>query len=256
MEKPFGKFTLAQLREFIQYAPELRVQMDELDRLVRAGTSERLNALVSAGVWWADAYELGFVEHLALASAALGLGPELEQIAKSPDPQQALLERMDDKPPDEHHAAVTEAQLFGLAMSLGKTVTSLMAHGRSLSSFVQAVRETGDVKALIEVVRIDRSAVACPSIAARIAQAELMADEAFFVRLRNALKGPSKKVMRGHFDQLRWVFAALREVHVDHLSDAELEQLLVHDLGIYPNVPTARKNLRAQYNRSRKLKTI
>ncbi|WP_208300002.1 hypothetical protein [Aquabacterium sp. A08] len=49
---------------------------------------------------------------------------------------------------------------------------------------------------------------------------------------------------------------ALRELGFDKMTDAQLEELLVHQLKVYPNVPSAKKNLRAQYQQSRKIKTI
>jgi len=129
-----------------------------------------------------------------------------------------------------------------------------MLYKRSLCALVAEIRE-GDDNALFDAVRVDRSAVSCPTIAARISQAELLGEKRFFLRLRSALKGPSKKHWEGYRD-LRYSLAVLREMGFDQLSDAELEHLLVDVLKVYPKSYTARKNLRKQYSESKKIKGL
>jgi hypothetical protein len=54
---------------------------------------------------------------------------------------------------------------------------------------------------------------------------------------------------------LRYSFAVLRELGFDKLSDAQLEDLLVHQLKVYPDTFNARRNLRKQYRAAMKIST-
>lgn len=254
MGKEYGKLTAEQFKEFIARVPELRHAQRDLQTHLASLSKGRLNLLLTGGYNWGAVYEGTFAEHLALATVSLNLGPLVHEIATSDDPQQQLLDKFDSDPVESIHPAFDAQSVVGLVVSLGKTVASLMTHGRSLSAFVQDVREKGDLDALFEVVRIDRAAVACPSIADRIARAELIGEETFFVKLRNALKGPSKK--HWSFDKMRYAMALLREMGIDDLSAAQVEELFVRQLEAYSDVPSAAKNLRAHYLKSRKIKTV
>jgi hypothetical protein len=90
--------------------------------------------------------------------------------------------------------------------------------------------------------------LACPPVADRIALAEMCGDEKFFVGLRNALKGPSKKHWVA-LEKMRYAMFALREFGIAQLSDRELEDLFIHQLRVYPNTASGVKNLRAQYRK-------
>lgn len=57
-------------------------------------------------------------------------------------------------------------------------------------------------------------------------------------------------------EPMRYAFLMLREMGKNDLSEKELEHLMVDRLKVYPRAPGAAKNLRAQYQRSKKIKTI
>ena len=128
-----------------------------------------------------------------------------------------------------------------------------MLFHRTLDKMVADVRAGNDAS-LFQAVRIDRSIVACLTFADRIAKAELENDKKFFLHLRSSLKGPSKKHWEAYKD-LRYALYVLRESGFNQMSDAQLEDLLVHKLKLYPNVPSARKNLRKQFTESKKFST-
>jgi len=254
--KDFGKLSTEQLREFIGRVPELRLAFEDLRLHLASLNAARLDEILVKNFNWSAVYEIPFHEHLAFSTVALGLNGYLSEVAASADPQQRLLDDFDADLIESHNPAFARQDVVGLVVSLSKTVSSLMTHGRSLSALVADVRERGDLDALFEVVRIDRAAIACPSIADRVARAELIGDAAFFKRLRSAINGPSKKYWAGSYDKMRYAFAILRELGVDDLRASELERLFVSDLAAYADVPSAAKNLQAQYQKSRKHKTI
>lgn len=255
--KEFGKLTTAQFRTLVGKLLEVKGQRDEMSRLLSDMSDEKFDALMGHDFNWAALYEMPFVEHMAVAFVAFGRADWVTEAAAAPDPQQHVLDAMDrdDDGPGELPPGIEKGHLVALVYSLQRTVLSVLLYQRSLSALVQDVRETGNLDSLFNAVRVDRAATTCPTIANRIARAEMRGDKRFFARLRNALKGPIRKHWEWLSD-LRYSLAALRELGFDKLSDDQLEQLLVHDLKVYPNTPTARKNLRAQYQQSRKLGTI
>lgn len=104
----------------------------------------------------------------------------------------------------------TIALYIAVLVSFQRSVMSIMLYQRSMSKLVEETRE-GDDEALFKAVRVDRSAMACPTITARISRAELMGEKRFFERLRSALKGPSKKHWEAYSD-LRYSLVVLREL--------------------------------------------
>jgi hypothetical protein len=200
-----------------------------------------------------DIYEYSFAEHIAIAVIAFNAMPLLKAAMASTDPQQHVLDNM--YPPDDStNPAFSEQDLLGILFSLQRTILSVMLFQRSLSGLVQDVRETGNLDSMFNAIRVDRAVMSCSTFADRIARAELVGDKRFFLRLRNALKGPTQKHWHAYCD-LRYSLFVLRELGFDGMSDAELEKLLVQTLKVYPNTPGARKNLRKQYQQSKKLPT-
>jgi len=262
MLKEYGKLTADQFRGFIEQLPEFRRQEARLRDQVASVTKERLKELFKSGCNWSWVYELPFNEHIALVLFAFNRVGWVKNIAAAPDPHQALLDDadednfgIDEQGNDDFHPLFQKHDVIGLAVSMQRTVLSIMLYQRTLSGLVQEFREEGNLDAMFNAIRVDRAAIACPSIADRIALAEFAHDSQFFIRLRSALKGVQKKHWEAYND-LRYSLYVLRELGFDKLSDDQLENLLVHTLKVYPNVPGARKNLRRQYQLSKKIKTI
>jgi len=143
-----------------------------------------------------------------------------------------------------------------LAYSLGRSIQSMATYGRSISSLLEDVRENNNYDSLFKAIRMDRAVIGCPTEMKAIARAQIRDNKAFFKNLRSALAGPSKKEWAG-LDQMRYAFILLREMGLDDLSEAALEELMVDKLQVYRSAKgDARKNLRAHYLQSRKIKTI
>lgn len=209
--------------------------------------------------FYSHAYELPFIQHLSLVVVALNRHGDVHQLAASPDPQQAVLELIrgrddvDDKP---QNPAFDVEDVVTLVYSLGRTIQSMATYGRSISSLLQDVRENNNHDSLFKAIRMDRAVIGCPTVMKLIARAQIRDNKAFFKRLRSALDGPSKKEWAG-LAQMRYAFVLLREMGINDLSEAALEGLMVDKLKVY-KAPKgdARKNLRAHYRQSRKIKTI
>jgi hypothetical protein len=259
MEKEYGKLSLDQFKRLLSFLPEILDQQTEIQKAFRSASSAKLEEVIGEGLYWAHIYELSLVEHLALVAQALGIGEFIVAAAASSDPQEVVIADLERDESDQVTANAestmyTKSDVVSLVLSVQYTIKSITVYGRSLSVLIAEVKGGND-DSLFKAIRVDRTAIANPTIAGRIARAELMGEKRFFDRLRSALKGLSKKHWAGR-EKLRYTMAALRELGPDQLSDDELERLLVKELKVYPNQPTARKNLRKQYYESKKLKNL
>ena len=256
MPKEYGKLTADQFKEFIGKLPELKRQRNEFGKLLAEVPKEKFATLMTGGFNWGEIYEYSFAEHIAIAIVAFGQSQWLVDLGGVPDPQQKILDdwsiEIDDTAT---HPGFAPQDLMGIAYSLQRTILSVMLFQRSLSGLIQEVRENDNMDSLFNAVRIDRTVMSCSTIADKIARAEMLQDKRFFLRLRNALKGPTQKHWAAYCD-LRYSLFVLRELGFDGLSDAQLENLLVQKLKVYPNTPSLRRNLRGQYTQSKKIKTI
>lgn len=182
----------------------------------------------------------------------------MREVAGSSDPQEAVLaalrqrDEVEDKP---QHEAFTDEEVLTLVYSLNRTMQCMAIYGRSISSLLEDVRENNNHDSLFKAIRMDRTVVGCSTAMRHVARAQIRSDKRFFKHLQAALKGPSKKPMIG-LEPMRYVLLMLREMGLDDLSDKDLEHLMVDLLKVYPRAPGAAKNLRAQYQRSKKIKTI
>jgi len=258
LQKEYRKLTAAQFRAFADSLSAFQAMAADLKDLIKTVPAEKWKSLLVGDVCWSWVCELPYSWHISTAIYVMNLGEWLKEVAASPDPQQRVLDDMRPDvplPSEDFHPDVDEAQAFGIVMSMIYTMHSIAMYGRSLSGLIAEVRDHDDLDCLFRAVKVDRRVLTCATVANRIAVAELVGDKKFFTRLSNALKGPSQKEWAG-LAKMKLSFLILRELEINDLSDAALEQLMVHTLDAYQHVPGARKHLRIHYLNSRKLKTI
>ncbi len=258
IENEFGELTLDQFRRVVKELPEIRGQMQELQNIIRSTSQKAVDEILDEDFYWGEVYELPFTDHLALLFFALGKVKKLMELKELDDPQRGMLRWLGEK--DDEDWSGGEGGIFekkhvvGLVVALQRSILSIMLYHRPLSTLVQMVKDGGEAcdDDFFRAVRVDRSILCCRTFADRLTKAELVNDKRFFLHLRSALKGPSKKHMEALKD-LRYALYMLRDLGFDQLSDAQLEDLLVHKLKLYPNVPGARKNLRKQFTESKRI---
>jgi hypothetical protein len=260
MKKEFGKLTTDQFREFLEFIPNLLTMLRDMTAQLASTPVSKFDSVMAGDYGlYSHVYEMPFAQHLSFVVVALNRQGEVQAMAASPDPQEALLEllrshdEVDDKP---QHPDFDVEDVVTLAYSLGRTIQSMATYGRSISSLLQDVRENNNHDSLLKAIRMDRAVIGCPTAMKLIARAQIRDNKAFFKNLRSALAGPSKKEWAG-LDQMRYAFLVLREMGMSDLSEAALEDLMVDKLKVY-QAPKgdARKNLRAHYRQSRKIPTI
>lgn len=261
MEKDYGKLTAAQFTEFVRFLPGLFSMLRDMNAHIASTPASKLDAVMADDYsFYCRAYELPFHAHLNLVISSLNRGDEVKQMAAAEDPQEEVLrvlrkgiDGVDDVP---SNAAFNDSDVISLFYSLGRSMLSMATYGRSISSLLQDVRDHHNHDSLFKAIRMDRAVIGCPTAMKHIAQAQLRDNKAFFKNLRSALGGPSKKEWAG-LDTMRYVFLMLREMGMNDLSEAALEELMVDQLQVYPRGKgDARKALRAHYRSSRKIPTI
>ena len=243
------------LRAFLDYLPEIHRLGEHFTAVIKALPADKRASIFHAGFTWASAYELPLRDHLTLLGIAIGKGEFLACLALDADPYETLLAdlRRDESAPGmpDDDAVFGLAEIVGLSISLGLSVKAITIHQRSLSALLREAREGNDAS-LFHAIRIDRTILGGATAAARICRAEMLNDKRFFVGLRNALKGPSAKHWPSR-EEVRFTFALLAELGLDNLSDKELEALFIDRLRIFADSPNAPRNLRKQYQQSRKI---
>ena len=254
--KAFAKLSPDQFKQLIQQLPELRKQGESLADVVKSVSKERINELLEKDFYWAQVYELTFIEHLAILVMVLDKVEFMAEAKNAPDPTQHVMDNFDlegdfDDWNGGWKGIFKKQDLIGLVFALQRTILSIMIYQKTMQTLVEEVRQGID-DSLFDAVRLDRSSVACPTFAARIAKAELTNDKHFFIRLRNALKGPAQKHWQSYQD-LRFALYTLRDLGFDNLTDDQLVELLVKQLKVYPDRFEAKKNLRKQYNQSKRI---
>lgn len=253
-EKEYGKLSLDQFKFFAKKLPEIRNKMEEPTKLMRSTPEDEMEEIIDAGLSWANIYECSFNEQLALLICALGRASKLHEAAKSNDPTQAAIDMFKDDEFDDWNGGeggvFQKKDVIGLTVALKRNILAMMLFHRTLDKMVEDVR-AGKDESFFQAVCIDRSIVTCSTFADRIAKAELENEKDFFDQLSVSLKGPSKKHWEAYKD-LRYVFCILRELGFDQMSDAQLEDLFVHKLKLYPDMPGAQKNLRKHFTKSKR----
>ncbi len=257
MTKEYGRLTEDQFKQVIRQLPELRRESEDFQATLRKATPEKFRELVGNGLQWAWLYEKPMALVIGYMVVLIGKADSLVAATAQPDPQETILrEWLDSNSPEPESVpeGFSVGHLVMVAIALQRHIMSIFIHKRSMSALIEETRQGSD-RALFDAIRIDRSVLSCPTVAARISKAEALGDKRFFLHLRNALKGPTGKHWRNYQD-LRYSLALLRDMGCDNLSDKQLEHLLVDVLGVYPKSYSARKNLRQQYYQSKKIASM
>ena len=262
----FGKFTGADLRLFLRLMGIFEKEEKELIEDVRSNP-EKLLGPDAISVYWCGFYEKPFIDHLAALVGALGLGDVVKEIHDSPKPVEAMAEIIDglDAELEAMFSELDSGQadliqkglplLLALIYSISMSLRSLLVYGCYLNDLIARVREGRDRDALFAAVKIDPTTMGCPSVIAEIGRARLAGNQAFFIRLRNALSGRLTKREQANFQKMRVIFQVLKETGAERLTDTELYELFVNQLGLYTSDKVrgdVRKNLRklaSQYMR-------
>lgn len=253
--KPYGKFTLEQLKQVLDLIHESRRVFPYLETVLREAGPEQVKTILGENFSWTYFYEMPFKEHIARSLFVLDWQHEIRKAARSNDPQQYALDffsRIDfDKDwQGGYRGKYQKHHLLEVYLSVSRTMKSIMVYHKSLSTLLAEAAQGHD-KALFDAIRIDRSIVGCAVAKHRISYAEMIGDKKFFNHLHKALKGPDQKHWVS-LEEMRYMMKAIVDTGGDNISGDNLEELCVERLKLYPRTPGAQKNLLKHFLLSKK----
>lgn len=187
---------------------------------------------------WAEFYELPFPTLVFLLFAAFGWGSVLVN-AESVDEIFDRLRRLDaatDDPEAFAHLGEPTIHLcelmFGLGFCADFNLKSVSTYSVSMNALVARVRQGNDAS-FFKAVRIDPSVIQAPTMARRLAFAQIQHDRKFLSLYRSAInKGLDKR--REVYADLRLIHTVLGEIqHFGKLSRDEIHDVVVNDLRLY-----------------------
>lgn len=256
IDKPYGKFTLDQLKQFNELVRDTRNLNPTFEKILRETDPQKLKAILGDNFSWFKYYEMPFNDHIAWSVLILDWQDELKRIAKSEDPQQAVLDFMGSPETDKEwqggfQGYFKKSDLIAVVVSIIRTIKSIMIFQKSLSALIEEVR-LGSEKALFDAVRIDRSIVGSPSVMHHISIAEMKGDKKFFLHLKSALDGPSGKYMAS-LELMRYMMIVLVDAGVNRINGENLEMIFVDHLKLYSKQPSAQKNLYEQFLKTKRI---
>jgi hypothetical protein len=127
--KDCGKLTAEQFREFLEFIPILLTMLRDMTVQLASTPASKFDSVMACDYgFYSHVYELPFAQHLSLVVVALNRQGEVQDMAASLDPQEALLEllrshdQVDDKP---QHPDFDDEDVVTLAYSLGRTIQSM-----------------------------------------------------------------------------------------------------------------------------------
>lgn len=187
---------------------------------------------------WAELYELPFPTLVFLLLAAFGLASALLP-ANSVEEVLERLRRIEEASDDpETYAHLGEpsihlcALIFGLGFCGDFNIKAVSTYSLSINELVARVRRGNDA-AFFKAVRIDPSVIQAPTMARRLAFAQMQPDRKFLSRYRSAIsKGLDRR--REVYADLRLMHAVVGEIqHFGKLSREEIHDAVVNDLHLY-----------------------
>ncbi len=250
------KLNREQFIELAKSLPEVRTYKDEFADRIK-NDPDRIKEVFGDCTSWSHVYEYSFNEQLAYLFILIGIHKMMIDVANSTDQAKAITQVTKegaelDQWYEINKETIDKKHILWLAVVLQRNVLSIMLFHQSLGALVEEVRRGND-EAFFKAVSVDRSILTCPTFAKRLSEAELLNDKSFFIHLRKALKGPSQKNWAAIGD-LRYAIVLLMEAGFDKFTDDELISFFVNT-GLYPNHPSAQKNIRKHIYAARKFAT-
>lgn len=236
-EKEFGKYSRQQIRELFAYHHQIKLHTEELSDLSK-DHEDNMVELLGLGPPWSYWYELPYQHFLAAMLTGFGLMEAILDAVKKDDPQQAALDLLkEDK--DLYDEKIDDCSdgekgiLASLFFALRGNINAQRIYSQTMNTLVSQAKS--DDNSLFNAVLVDRSAVACPTIARRIQLAEIKDDEGFLNKLTKAITRTRPRRPLSELDDLRLMLYIIEDSKP--LTEFPLDQLysiLIQDLELNP----------------------
>lgn len=253
MEKEFGKFTVEQIREFINFIPQ--IQQDRSEYLLDLRNNpHKLNKSMPEPLNWSWAYELSIHEHIGRLAVECGAGERLIEMSKASDPQQAVLDDIKVKVDPTLKPKTSRLSLLALLEALACSLECVVIYGRYIHDIIADVKAgTSDSKQwLFKAIRIDPNVITCDTAQNRLCRAILLDDKEFINELQKALKGKTGSQAK-YLNDFRLLMQLLSESETPDLLDSKINELVLK-LGIYKNIGDAQHNVSELIRKYKKTK--
>lgn len=255
MQKEYGRISLAQLKELMQFESMFDEERSEAIALLRS-KPKHWKTIVQNLIPWAPYYDGPMINQLMGFLYAFGFMGEVRTAAKAGDPQQFVLDMVrraqsDEKPSVEQFDAFLKG--YGLLIGLTNSFDSLRIFGMYLNDLVEEGRKGRD-KAFFDAIRVDPTVVSTEAFGVRMCRAVIENDQKFMADFRRALNGKTKK-HESQINRVRFAIRALLDLGGLDLPDDELQELFVQKLNLYAPGEDAPKALRKHIRKQKKYTT-
>ncbi|MBS1186785.1 MAG: hypothetical protein H6R04_803 [Burkholderiaceae bacterium] len=244
----FNKLSASDIRLFLANSVAFEELVEEVNNGIKANPSSFFpdNCIRP---FWCRYYEMPIHEHITRVAGTFCMQDELSGFGSTSEHIKATAEllgyignveesclaemarEINDGVVDKNNAILALAH----GTSLQRTFRCLLIYGCYLNELITLVSAGGKHadKALFCAVRIDPTVVGCSAVMGRISQAVMQSDEKFMKNLRNAMSGKLGKQDEMNAQKRRLVLQILHEEGALKLSDDDLYELFVTELGIY-----------------------
>lgn len=235
MEKSLGNLSPDQLAKVLGSLREFKEQGDLGDLYHEQRRFRRLLGHPNVMFYWAWAYEIPLHELIGLLAYLIDEAESIKALGEAEDKMEALLkmnEEDNSDPPVARAKASRLLMVLALLQALQRSIACISSYSVSMSTMVDRVRR-GDREALKNIVRIDPTAVAAPSVAKALSIATIKGDHKFLREFANAIDSP-RVALRLH-DELRYIEAVLSEARAfeaaprAHIFDVVANQLKLYE---------------------------
>ncbi len=234
--KAFGKLGHDELESYISM---FRVFQSIEKELLDTDKSKLISELTNP-FYWSTVYEHSFIEHIAMLVSCIGYSEDLSKIARSDNPQLALLESTSNLKANNEDwnggdgGSFEKKHLLGLVFSTIKNIESIYINGLPLNTLLKQAKNGNDL-AYFKAIKVDKTIISTPSFSDRLAIATLNNETDFFNKLGNAIKYKPENRSKDH-DDLRIALFMLHDCQgLDSLSLEGAYKLFCLDLKLYPS---------------------
>jgi len=235
--KEYGKLSAQQLKELYAHSHKFKQKQKELDQLAKE-RAEQFTKIFELTPPWSSWYDLPWIKSLAFFLYITGLDIIIAKAVKSTDPQQAVIELLDNA--DEYDLDIDTLSeeeacvFFSLYFSFVGQLSSISMFDRPMSVLVEQAKN-GDDEALFSAVLVDRAVLSSTRITKRIQKANFYNDNSFFDSLAKSITRTRPRRPDKELDDVRFILEALDEsVGLDKITEENLYNLIVEDLELYP----------------------
>jgi hypothetical protein len=234
MDKSLGNLSPEQLAQIIETLREVNGWEGLMSLLEQKPRVKRLLRHKTVMFYWAWAYELPLAMLLALLGHTMAGSEAFKTVKAAEDKQEAVLnldKAPEFEPPKGRVKARQALLVIALLQALIKSLECIQQYSEPMSVLVERAG-SGDREAFRNLVRIDPSAIAAPTVAKVISVAVMNGDRKLLKAVKGAFDSP--RVALAPYRELRFTEAVLTEAGAFASASREhIFEVVASKLGLY-----------------------